>query len=174
MNGTGYLFERLDSTEGISVRAGVYVATALYLISLTPGLWGEEIPELSRPILRRSADYPKTVGGAPSAKGFSEGIPRISAQTHGWKVRVLGPRRLVRVKEIVRAPGPNTWRTWDTNMTLHVSSERDSCMRHWLEYPKNGWIKGSWTIEPCDPRGWYSFEIYFDGKLASRIPFEVK
>lgn len=153
---------------------GPCAAVMLGLIALTPDLWGGEIPEISKPVGKGSADYPETIGGAPISGGFSEGNPRVSSQTHGWKLPIPGPHRLIRVTEILRAPGPSTWRAWDTQVTLNVSPERDSCMTNWSEYPEDGWIENSWEIEPSDPRGWYSFEVYFDGRLAATIPFEVK
>lgn len=150
-------------------------AAMLGVMSLIPVLWGGEIPEISKPAAKTSTDYPETIGGAPFSEGFSDDSPSVSCQTHGWKLPAPGGLYpLVRITEILRAPAPSTFRTWRPDVILSIASDRRSCTTMWSQFPEDGWIEGSWQFEPCDPKGWYSFEIYFDGRLVDTIPFEVK
>jgi hypothetical protein len=146
----------------------------LGVLALPLRLSAEKLPEISSPIKQSSRDYPETIGGAPISGAVATAFPRVSHQVHGWKLPVLGPHRLVRITEVMRAPGPSTWRAWDPAITLQVSHDYYSCKTSWSEYPENGWLENSWEIEPSDPRGRYRFEVYFDGVLKAVIPFEVK
>ena len=158
--------------KGLFMRNGIFLF--VLLLQPLPCIFGQEAPILSSPARPLPGSYPMTIGGAPEAKGFAYGSPKLSNQVHGWRLPVNGLNRLVRVTEIIRAPAPCTWRSWNRSVTLEVSPTRGSCQHSWQQSSGSGWIENSWMFEPCDPRGWYSFEIYFDGRLASTIPFEVR
>ena len=133
-----------------------------------------EVPEISTRTSQNHKAYPETVGGAPGSGGRAMGVPDRPSQIHGWKLPAPNRNHRVYVREILRMAGPGTWTIWAPERKYRISQNRDSCETTWFDYPANGWIGNEWTIDPVDPRGWYKFEIYFDGRLAAEIPFEVK
>jgi len=144
------------------------------LLTITPSIFGEEIPEFSSPARKGSTEYPETIAGAPFSDGVSMESPEKSGHTEKWKLPVAGPYRRVKVKATVKSPAPGNWNTWDPLIALKVSPEEDFCEATWEIYPCNGWIEGTFTVESCDARGWYKLDVYFDGVLKAEIPFEVK
>lgn len=144
------------------------------LLQAGPPLRANEITEISAPIRRDAGEYPVKIGGAPMDEGTSSATARRTDQFHGWRLPAPAAHRPVHIREIVRMPAPGTWTLWDCGKKSTVSQDKTSCETTWTQYPLGGWLKNEWVICPEDPRGWYFFEVYFDGRLAAKIPFEVK
>ena len=147
------------------------------LLGVLPTLlrvYAGEVPEISTTTGQSKRSYPETVAGAPGSGGRAMGTPERASQIHGWKLPAPSRNRRVHVREVLRMAGPGTWTIWAPERKCRILKNRDFCESVWSEYPVDGWIRNEWTIDPVDPRGWYKFEIYFDGRLAAEIPFEVK